>query len=219
MKILSIVAAGFALMATVSALAVTSGDASAGPDPIELRSNFDVPKAVAFDEYELLSPGANFNGAPLAAVLRRDDEPSAAPASAGKVPRADWVSFFYTTGCTLDESFVTCENQAEVQVWPICERNFGSYARARENGSMALERIRVRNVPAAISEADGMLELYTGDSTVVLFADTREELLALAEELTSVNASALGRPDVGRGQDLPPPAAGAVEGTRGCSGG
>jgi len=48
-----------------------------------------------------------------------------------------------------------------------------------------------------------MLELYTGDSTVVLFADTEDKLLALAEELVSVNASALRRPHVGRGQDLP----------------
>ncbi len=62
-----------------------------------------------------------------------------------------------------------------------------------------------------------MLELYTGDSTVVLFADTEDKLLALAEELASVNAAKLGRPSIGRGQDLPPPLPGAVEGTRGCS--
>jgi hypothetical protein len=63
-----------------------------------------------------------------------------------------------------------------------------------------------------------MLELSTGDSTVVLFADSREELLSLAEELTSVNAAALGRPHVRREQDLPPPAAGAIDGTRDCAG-
>ena len=62
--------------------------------------------------------------------------------------------------------------------WPACERSFSSCAQAIEKGTIALERIKVRGVPAAISEADGMLELYTGDSTVALFADTKDKLSA-----------------------------------------
>lgn len=194
-----------------------SAGAADPPREVSVRSDFSVAQATAFDEYSLFSAGSTLDGTPLAAVLRRDDASSSFPAASAKVPRADWVSFLYTSGCTADaDGFVGCKDKATVQVWPACERNFGSYARASEMDTISLERIKVRGVPATISKDDGMLELYTGDSTVVLFADTEDKLLALAEELVSVNASALGRSRVVRGQDLPPPA--ADSGASGCSG-
>lgn len=196
---------------------VSPAGAADPPREVKVRSNFDLAQAAAFDEYSLFSPGSSLGGTPLAAVLRRDDAPNSFPAASAKVPRADWVSFLYTSGCTADaDGFVSCKDKVVIQVWPACERNFSSYAQAIDQGTIVLERTMVRGVPAALSEADGMLELYTGDSTVVLFADTEDKLFALAEELASVNAAELGRPSVGRSQDLPPPLPGAVEGTRGC---
>lgn len=196
---------------------VSPAGAADAPRDVKVRSNFDLAQAAAFDEYSLFSPGSSIDGVPLVAVLRRDDAPNSFPAASAKVPRADWVSFFYTSGCTASET-VDCKDKAVVQVWPACERNLSSYAPAIEKGTIGLESVKVRGVPASISEADGMLELYTGGSAVVLFADTEDKLLTLADELASVNASALGRPSVGRGQGLPPPLPGAVEGALDCSG-
>jgi hypothetical protein len=82
-----------------------------------------------------------------------------------------------------------------------------------------LERIKIRVVPAAISEADGMLKLHTGELDCCLVRrHTEDTLVTLAEELASVNAPALGVRASGGGKIFLRLYPVRVEGTRGCSG-
>jgi hypothetical protein len=78
---------------------------------------------------------------------------------------------------------------------------------------MRLEResSTVRGVPAAYFAADPRLELYTGTVTIVIFGAGRTQLLAAAAALRGVNR------DVGEGERLPEPAAGAIAGKLTCA--
>lgn len=203
---------------------VTAALAQSGKTPnpdqsvaTSIRGNFDYGRAAAFDGYGLFASGDSFSGVPLVAVTRRRDNPNPRLPVTAKPSRANWVSFIYASDCVYDEFGIACANMAQVQVWPVCERNLSVYVRARQEGDVRIEMTTVRGVPAALFEGESMLEIYSGDSTIVLFARDKAQLLELASELSSVNAFALDRPGVGREQALPQPAAGAMDGTMACS--
>ncbi|HEU6443721.1 MAG TPA: hypothetical protein VFL61_01550 [Gaiellaceae bacterium] len=187
------------------------------PDKVVFKGNFSYGKAAAFDRYGLYAPGPSFGGMPLVAVTRRLDAANPRiPANAAVPKRADWVNFIYASGCAYDEFGIDCDNMAQVQVWPACERNLHSYEGASLAGDIHPEPVTVRGVPSAFFKDDTMLEIYSGDSTIVLFARSEEQLFTLADELLSVNAGKVGNPSVERKAALPPPAQGAMTGTLEC---
>lgn len=185
--------AGFAALLASLALA---GSGPAGDGTRRPGSTFGLEQARAFDEFPLYSAGGLVDGLPLVAVLRRDDA-------------ASFVSFVY--GDCVPSTDSGCASAAEIQVWPACRRHLALYEAAPEAGPTP-ERVTVRGVPAAFFDGGTRLEIQTGSSTVVVFADSRERALRLASALRPVGEPSPSLP----GLSLPAPLPGAVEGRLAC---
>lgn len=136
--------------------------------------------------------GERTEGVPLEAVLRRSDS-------------AEYVSFVY--GDCVPESDAGCAPPIEIQVWPACRRHLALYDSSH---GPDLDRVTVRGVPAAVLDAGTRLELQTGRSTIVVFADSRQRLSRIAKDLRALDAR------TASGVPLPPPDPGAVDGRLGC---
>jgi hypothetical protein len=76
-----------------------------------------------------------------------------------------------------------CYPPLQLQIWNACERNETSIAIPAE------ERLTIRGVKAAYYEVRSRLELYTGVSTIVMFAegDVRHRLEEAARQLRSLD--------------------------------
>jgi hypothetical protein len=182
------VAAGGASLLVAMALA---GSGPAGDEP---SSRFTLAQARAFRDFPLYFAGDRVDGIELVAVLRRDDT-------------ASYVSFVYGD-CTPGDD-AGCAPPAEIQVWPACLRHPALYGGSQPKAP-DVEQITIRGVPAASLE-DGMrLEIQTGRSTVVVFADSPARALRIAGALRSVNSF------VPAGTALPQPDPRALEGTMPC---
>jgi hypothetical protein len=144
-------------------------------------------RARAFGEFPLYYASERVDGLPLTAVLQRDDT-------------ATFVSFVYGD-CTPGDD-AGCAPPAEIQVWPACRRNLAFYDGSPATGSVATT---IRGVPALTLDDGTHLELQTGRSTVVVFADSSTRALRVAQALRSLNGS------VPLGASLPQPAPGALE--------
>jgi hypothetical protein len=154
---------------------------------------FTLADARSFDDHPLYFAGDRVEGLPLVAVLRRSDT-------------AEFVSFVYGD-CTPADG-MGCAPPIEIQAWPACRRHIALYGSSP--GDQVVERSTVRGVPAAVFDDGTRLELQTGRSTIVVFAETRARLARIALSLRSLDAR------VARGAALPAPAAGALEGALGC---
>lgn len=140
----------------------------------------------------LVFAGERVEGLLLTAVLRRSHP-------------VEYVSFVY--GDCTPEGDAGCAPPVEIQVWPACRRHLALYD---SFSGPDLDRVIVRGVPGAVLDRGTRLELQTGRSTIVVFAESRQRLSRIAAELRPVDArsasSAL----------LPPPVPGAVEGRLAC---
>jgi hypothetical protein len=145
-------------------------------------------------ELSLYNAGERVDGLSLVAVLNRVDS-------------AGYVSFVYGDCAAGDDA--GCASPAEIQVWPACRRNLALYEQAQAGGVVS-ERLTLRGVPAASFDGGTQLELQTGVSTVVVFADSWLRASRVAAALASVDGS------VRAGRPLPAPAPGAVEGAIDC---
>ena len=184
--------AGAGLLALALVLA-SSGEAN-NPKQAPPRSTFSLEQAMAFSDYDLYNAGETFEGTPLVAVLRRND-------------RAKYVSFIYGTCVAISET--GCAPRFEIQVWPACVRSLALYD-ASIPGSPRPELTTVRGVPGAYFDGGQRLEVHTGRAQVVIFAESAQAALRVAEALRGVNAS------TPFSADLPEPAPGAVEGRLPC---
>jgi hypothetical protein len=140
----------------------------------------------------LVFAGDRTEGIPLTAVLRRSDS-------------AEYVSFVY--GDCIPDSDAGCAPPVEIQVWPACRRHLALYDRS---SGRDIDRVTVRGVPGAFLDRGTRLELQTGRSTVVLFADDRQRLTRIAEDLRPLDSR------TASGDPLPPPVPGAMEGRLPC---
>lgn len=168
--------------------------AGAGPAGDEPSSTFTLAHARTFREFPLYYAGDRVDGLQLVAVLRRDDT-------------ASFVSFVYGDCTPSDDA--ACAPPAEIQAWPACRRNLALYDGSRSR-RLDLQRTTIRGVPAAFLEDGTQLEIQTGRSTVVVFADSPARALRIADALRSMNGSA------SAGALLPRPAPGALDGTLAC---
>jgi hypothetical protein len=169
---------------------------SAAPSLAPIKSNYSVDEAKGFLRFPLYYAGDSVNGHPLTAV-EHDTHP------------AEVISFLYgdcTPPRAPDGSYDGgCALPVEVQVWPACFRNPTLYGGAP--GSPVPVNTTVRGVPAAFFEGGNRLEIQTGTSTVVIFADSPA---TVAGALRGVNN------DVPTRVDLPAPAAGSMTGELKC---
>jgi hypothetical protein len=169
---------------------------SAAPNLAPSQSNYSVDEAKGFARFPLYNAGESVNGYPLVAVLH-DTHPT------------EVISFIYGD-CTPPRASNGsydggCGPPVDVQVWPACFRNPTLYDGTQ--GSPTPDNTTVRGVPAAYYEGGARLEIQTGTSTVVIFADSPA---TVADALRGVNN------DVPTGVDLPAPAAGAMTGDLKC---
>lgn len=218
--------ATFALfvLALVTALATgafsgaAEGQAPTPPAQFETSfSDFTPTTVQRFAAFPLYSVGSQFENLPLTRITRTFNRPnlSAVGAAAFSLPdnRTNYVNFIYGT-CTSRAGEGGCAPPLTVQVWPACDRTLADYYYNMPQGvpSREYERVTLRGVPAA-KFADGMLEIYSGRVTIVIFGDTDTLRLRAAENLVPVNDLAGA---VSRGEPLPPPAGGAMEGKLAC---
>lgn len=124
--------------------------------------------------------------------------------------RRNTVSYSYGT-CEPPPMEGGCPAPLEVQVWPACMRGVSS-SRVRRAVS------RRRGVPTVRRE--GSVELYTGNSTVIVFGDDRELVDGAVRSLRMVRRGAAPRtwppPLTPTATALPEPLAGAVSGRLSC---
>ena len=137
-------------------------------------------------------------GTPLRARVRRCE-----PRVKGEPGRANYQG--YTYDCRLRRQ---CGGRVEVQSWPACERNAGSYTYPPGYEPAARPFLSIRGVPAQLYEDDTRLEVYTGRTTVVIFASSRVRAVRAARVLRSARGQ---RPIVRPKERLRPPAPGAME--------
>jgi hypothetical protein len=109
----------------------------------------------------------------------------------------------------------TCSLPLTVQSWPACERNLSLYD--RYPGPVDADppqhtSLSIRGVPAASFNDGEWLEVYTGDTTIVIFGQT--------EQLQEAAANALVGTDDGdkvtASEELPDPEPGATSGQLSC---
>lgn len=200
-KTLLVLAATLSLTVATTAVAAKLGAERTSFDAA--HSNFTPNSVRAFEEFPLYSPGDDFEGMPLKAIVRRVDQPYP-----GEAVTANFVSFAY--GDCSAASDEACPLPLEVQIWPACERSPADYALTPGDDALPREELKVRGVPAAFFEEGLRLELYTGNVTVVVFGLDREQIARAARALKGVNRA------LNRGQNMPPPFAGAMEGRLAC---
>ena len=197
----------FSVTAAVGAAAgfvATRGGSAGASAPDALKGNFSIAQAQAFTDYPLYNAGSSLDDMPLAVFY---DTGGFSPS----------VSFIYGDCQATDD--MGCAPPVQVQVWPACIRNPSLYESSRP-GALTPEPTSVRGVPAAFFEDGHRLEIQTGTSTVVVFARSRDEVLQVASALRGVNVAAQASRGVNvaarASEALPPPAAGALDGTLKC---
>jgi hypothetical protein len=198
-----------ALAATAAVLCIFAGRQTAGTASANAGGVKSCPadgRSVDFDQYSL---GDSFAGLRRSAVLRRCDAPDP---THGESLGANYVTSIYGDCLvTVDEG---CAPPLEVQTWPACERNFSVYTHEPEGLPLnPSELFDVRGARAAAFDNGTRLEVYTGDATVVIFADDRDQVRAAAESLTGQTSEGA---TVGPADPLPAPAAGALVGHLAC---
>lgn len=167
--------------------------------------------------FETFSAGSEVAGLPLTGVSRRCDTASLSDESP-----SNRITYMYGN-CDISESDTGCAPPLQVQTWPACMRNQAGY-------SFEGKPLPYRDLPshggARVVEFDFMLErrieVYTTDSTIVIFA-VDPELARKAVEL--LIPQEIGKPPVTSRSELqgenPPrglgaPSDGAIEGELQC---
>ena len=193
------VAAGAAFFALAGVVLAGMFGYLGGSITVHPKGNFSVSEARSYNGFAVFYPGETIDGYRLGAVLREPLGPMR--------KNQESVEFMYGTceipaggdgGCSLP---VSVSNE------PACSRNLSMY-----NGSLSPtpDLTRVRGTTAAFFEGGSRLEIQTGKTTVVIFAFSKRDALAVAEKLRGVNVP------VSSSDPLPLPAPGAVEGTLPC---
>jgi len=171
-----------------------------GSTTVHPNSNFSVARAREFEEFSVFYAGDEVNGYPLTAVNH---------SPLGPMRKNAWsVDFTYGT-CDVGPGFDPggCSMPVEISNEPACSRNLAMYGGPLSPGAHPK---RFRGATAAFFERGSRIEIQTGTTTIVIFAFSKREALAVARSLRGVNTA------VETGEALPPPAAGALQGKVPC---
>lgn len=198
----------FSGVLTAASFNLSPSGSRIAPLPFDIAgSDLDMAAAAAFTDFRLLAPGAEVDGLTLRAITRQEYEDTvvAGVRSPGKV---NFVNFVYGDCVAQDDT--GCMPPLQVQVWPACDRTRSDYTTGPAMEALPRTDVNLRGVPGAWFE-DGRLEVYTGDITIVIFADSPNRALTAAEGLRDLN-----RPSIDARESLTPPIDGALEGTLSC---
>jgi hypothetical protein len=207
-----------------------AGTPSSADSPAYLMCT-DPQEPANFDQ---VTPGTEAAGFQLSDVNRRCDQPdpdsdriAARSTASDPTPpdpvtdpgdvRADYVNYIYGD-CQIPAGADACSPPVEVQVWPICERTLASYQLSPDEGYAHTELPPINGVPAFLFDAGTRLEMYTGDSTVVIFAPDAELAEEVAHELKLAPAQATpAQAPSESNAALPAPAPGGLNGNFECT--
>jgi len=130
--------------------------------------------------FETFSLGPDFSGLPMTAALRVCEK-----LHAGDKVRANYVSYIYGSceiappagGKYVDGG---CQPPLEVQSWPSCERSLADYTLEglpypRESAG------HVGQAPAFLFDGGSRLEMYSGETTIVIFGLSEKTVEGAAE--------------------------------------
>jgi len=166
--------------------------------------------------FEIFSAGPSVAGMPLNTVRRRCD--SSTPAD--EAP-ANFTNYIYGD-CEIAEGATGCVPPLAIQTWPACQRSLGDYSFEGEPiPYRELPRIGSARVVLIEFMFEPRIEVYTGSSTVVIFAENDALAKKALEELRSQE---IGKPPATRAEELEgepdesltAPSDGATEGELQC---
>jgi hypothetical protein len=166
--------------------------------------------------FEVFSAGPSVSGVPLTEVKRR---------CGGRAPKdeppANLTNYIYGT-CRIAADATGCEPPLQVQTWPACERSLADYSFE----GRPIPYRKLPNVGGAVAVEinfmlDHRIEVYSGSSTVVIFAVDRD---LARSALSQLRPQKMGTPPHGPADDLrradarplPPPTNGAMQGELQC---
>jgi hypothetical protein len=166
--------------------------------------------------FEIFSAGPSVAGVPLTDFKRRCGGTTPA-----EEPPANFTNYFYGH-CKIEGGDTGCQPPLQIQTWPACQRSLGDY-------SFEGKPIPYRELPpigdAQVVEIEFMfeprIEVYTGSSTIVIFAENPD----LANEaLSQLRSREIGKPPATRAEELDgepdenltAPSDGAMEGELQC---
>jgi hypothetical protein len=166
--------------------------------------------------FAVYSAGPSVAGLPLSGAERVCG--TSAPAQ--EAP-ANYMDYMYGT-CTPSPGQSGCQPPLEVQTWPACQRALADYSfdgepepyvRLPNQGGAEVVEIQFISGPR--------IEVYSGDSTVVLFSTERALALTAVEQLTRQDSAAPPSTKPGQlaaapEQNLSAPIDGATEGSLPC---
>lgn len=164
-------------------------------------------KSTDFGEYAL---GPQFSGLPATTRGRECD-----PLTQG-APAASHRNFAFTIyGDCTPQPNQGCAPPLQVQSFPACERNLALYARYPDPDGRPYpyELTSVRGVPAAVFDDGTRVEVYTGDTTVMISGHSRGLVSAAAAALQGRTRDGA---NVSTSGPLPQPEAGALQGRLAC---
>jgi hypothetical protein len=190
------------------ALAVGIGVvALAAPSVAPARSHFEPcvrsGRPIPFTTYWL---GPTFEGLP---VTHRSYSCSGGTIEPWRTNSASYVYGDCQPDPTQDDS--SCAPPFEVQTQPACDHNLSDYMLGGAF-SIGAHRLSLRGVPAISVIGDPRIELYTGDVSVVVFADTHAQARRAVAALQRAPAFRAGAA-AGR---LPAPVRGHLTGELNC---
>lgn len=157
----------------------------------------DLPAAQAFEGHEVYYAGQEFEALPITHIL------------GGPKKQATWT--FIYGDCTPPPG-ASCFPPLEVQTWSACRRYHAIYDELPPGfGLKPPKPSPFRGAKAAWIPSAGGFEVYTGRTTVVVFADSRQVAKRAASVVLDVR-------DVTVPASLPAPVKGAIDGDLPCQG-
>lgn len=208
---LALSAAGL-LFLTLGASGAVEGDGAPATSASDSMLCTDPRQATNFEVFSL---GGSPLDLTLAASLRRCDTPT----ELGE-PGANYVSYIYGDCELRDAGDTGCAPPLEIQTWPACQRSLSDYS--FEGSLLPHEALPSERGAQVVSFEDGMrLEVYTGASTVVVFANQPAVALKVLSLLRpaaddSPPARQAGELETSVPERLDPPDQGATEGQLSC---
>jgi len=167
--------------------------------------------------FDVYSAGPSVAGVPLEGFTRR-----CGGTTPVDEPPANFTNYIYGD-CDTGGGESGCEPPLEIQSWPACQRSLADYS--FEGKPMPYRRLPDLGGAEVVEidfEYGPRIEVYTGSSTIVIFAGNRALAMKALEQLRSQQGDAAPATIAGElkggqtDQGLAPPIDGATEGEVAC---
>lgn len=136
----------------------------------------------------------------------------------GSLGRANYVSYVYGS-CSIPDGAERCEPPLEIQTWPACERNLAMYESEPGTPYPNTYLGTIRNAPAYSFNGGTRIEIYSADSTIVVFATDPATAMSATAQLQPESSAAPPPAQPQRSAvaaTLAAPEAGSLDGTLSC---